>query len=113
MDQPLSPHAKTEPAESPPPESARIDRMTEDDWVADFISVCGGLGKQDSDRFRTAFRYGVRAATRYNTTDFDEVELSVMNDWRGTAWASGVRWDQVRGAVRAGYVRARGSQRAA
>ena len=113
MDHSLSPHAKAELAKFPTPEFAWIDRMTEDVWVADYISVCGGLGEQDYDHFRTAFRYGVRAATRYNTTDFDEVELSVMNDWRGTAWASGVRWDQVRGAVRAGYVRARGSQRAA
>jgi len=84
-----------------------IDPTTEDNWIRDYYSseknkVAGAT----HDTYRPAYRYGLASSTRHEGKRFEDLETDLRGDWeRSHAAASGLTWDQARGAVRHAFDR--------
>jgi phage tail tape-measure protein len=83
-----------------------IDPTTEDNWIREYLDEHRSDSKIAEAHRGAAYRFGVRAETRYPTSQFDFVEPQLEADW-DQLYPDGPAWNDVKGFARDGFARSR------
>lgn len=79
------------------------DADTINRWARDYLT--GRTGDPNAEALALAFRFGVRAESRFESRSFVEAEAELRSEW--SSQKEQLPWDEVRDSVWAGFDRAR------
>lgn len=83
-----------------------IDPTTEDNWIREYLEENRSNSKVAEAHRGAAYRFGVRAETRYPTGTFDSVEKHLSTDWT-QLYPDGPAWQDMNSFARDGFARSR------
>jgi uncharacterized protein (TIGR02271 family) len=83
-----------------------IDPTTEDAWLREYFGSRSDRESGDThERYRDAYRYGLKSWDRYRGRKFDEVEPELRSGWTHARGTSTMSWGEARGAVKDAFER--------
>ena len=76
-----------------------IDPTTEDNWIREYLDKNRSSSQVSEAHRGAAYRFGVRAETRYPTSTFESVENQLETDW-DQLYPDGPDWTDMKGFAR-------------